>query len=397
MHPTSGNDLSGLDNGLDEAFADLVVDEDKEGELVNQVQDLVTTLIDAVDRDAHADRGLVPQGRVPQPIVVLDSVQYNTFGPENLNVQIGDNIDGGIVELIINCGGHDFNTADLQTHVSTIKKVYRPQPAHTRPPAVTVYEDAIVQQLTACEPSLAKLRAFVGNQNLDIPLPQAAAVICFLTTYSWVWPQLQKANVKVKFNAHRSESRGGGLFMNNKIYMSTLRVTPAGAFIRLFVHEIGHALFERRLLGDKPMPNALVEDKLTSLKNVGQTTTPRERIKECAEIQSFWNNMSVQAKSFYQAWRTLRQNSGEYLLGIDLWADPQGHRLCPTQRRQYQAKHFGEFCAEVFMLYAMGDLQAHVVAVLSNDNIPRNVRTAWKNAWHVLENEAASILGPRSD
>jgi hypothetical protein len=379
---------------LDDMLAEMDTDKAAETttEMANQAHALATALIDGVDRDANVDRGTVPQGAAPTPVVVLDSVQYPTFGPQHLNVEITDSIDAGIVELIIRCGGRDFSTAGLRTHVSRIKSVYRLSPV---PVVTTDHENAIARQLTACEPSLPELRTVAGDQTLDIPLPQAAAVISFLKTYPQVWGKLGEAKVPVKFNSSKSASRGGGLFENNTIYMSKLLVTPAGAFVRLFVHEIGHALFETTLLNNKTMPHELVADKLTDLKRDAQTA-PRDCIKKCQKIQSFWDNMSDPAKTFYRAWRTLRQSGGKHLLGIDLWVDPQGNRLSPAQRLPYQAKNFGEFCAEVFMLYAMGDLQAHVVAVLNNGDINQNVKTAWKNSWHILETVAAPTLGPRS-
>jgi hypothetical protein len=137
------------------------------------------------------------------------------------------------------------------------------------------------------------------------------------------------------------------------------------------------------------MPYFLATDNLADLPR--QQSALWDRSQQCQEIQLFWDNMSDLAKTLYQAWRRLRRDYGAQLLGIDLWEDPRRNRLSPEQRRRYQAGNFGEFCAEVFMLYAMGDLQAHVLAILASD-IDEDVQTAWKNAWYVLQTVAAPIL-----
>jgi hypothetical protein len=383
MKPTSEDDL---DAELAELSGTRVA------ETAEQVQARVRALSTAIDHDANVDKGTVPGANPPPPIVVLDSIQHDVFGPGHLTVAIGDSTDGGIVELIIRSGGQHFTIANLTTHVATIKKVFHPVPLYAAPPAVTEYEYAIVRQLTACQPALAGLRNLIGDQALDIPLPQADAVMCFCTAYPRVWPKLVNAKIPVKFNSRTSDTRGGGLFDRNQIYLSKLFGTPAGAFVRLLVHEIGHALFEVTLLNFGKMPHDLATDKVADLARPVAQSVLRDLSANCQDIQRFWDGMSAQAKIFYQAWRTLRQGGGAHLLGLDLWEDPVGNRLAPSQRRPYQANDFGEFCAEVFMLYAMGDLQPYVLALLADGGIPQNVKIAWKNAWHVLELVASPIL-----
>jgi hypothetical protein len=104
--------------------------------------------------------------------------------------------------------------------------------------------------------------------------------------------------------------------------------------------------------------------------------------------------MSVHAKTFYHAWLTLRAHRTR-LLGLDLWRDPQRNRLSPEHRQSYQAGKFDEFCAEVFMQYAMGDLHPYLVTLLADPRVEDVVKAAWRNAWSVLEAVAAPILGPR--
>jgi hypothetical protein len=380
MEPIPGDD------GLDALMAEML---GPATETADQLQGCMAKLIDAVNHGANAVWGTGPQGGQVQPVVVLDSVQYDTLGPGRLNFGVMDSTYGGIVELIIRCGGDGFNTLNLETHVSTINNAYRQSLANAPIPAVSECEGKIVQQLIVCQPSLAALRALLEDETLDVPSPQAAAVIRFHETYPLVRPQLMQAKVLVSFNSSRSDGRGGGLFDNNTIYLSKLLITPAGAFVRLYVHEIGHALFEAKLLDGKAMPYFLATDNLADLPR--QQSALWDRSQQCQEIQLFWDNMSDLAKTLYQAWRRLRRDYGAQLLGIDLWEDPRRNRLSPEQRRRYQAGNFGEFCAEVFMLYAMGDLQAHVLAILASD-IDEDVQTAWKNAWYVLQTVAAPIL-----
>jgi hypothetical protein len=293
---------------------------------VTEVQDRVTKLIASVEHGANVDRGSAPQGMAPQQVVAYDS---------------------------------------------------------TAPVSVTTeLERATGEQLTAWRSSLSGLRAIVADDELEVPLPQAAAVLRFHRTYPPVWQRLTAAKVRVKFNVRTSDGRGGGLFDNNTIYLSKLPTTPSGAFVRLLVHEIGHALFETALLDHRTMPHELVADKLADLRKPVESSALWDRGQDCQRIQRFWDAMSDPAKTFYQAWLTLRQNDGARLLGVDLWTDPNGNRLDPEQRRKYQAQNFGEFCAEVFMLYAIGDLRAHVTAVLANGGAP-------------LETVAGQILGPR--
>jgi hypothetical protein len=174
------------------------------------------------------------------------------------------------------------------------------------------------------------------------------------------------------------------------IYISKLPATPPGAFVRLLVHETGHATFEAILLGDRPMPHGLCTDPKPEVFEL----PPTELVQADREIRAYWDEMSASAKLFFNAWLTLRQHHGKHLLGLDLWQDPRGNRLDPEQRRRYQAGKFDEFCAETFMLYAMGDLEPHIMAI-PDDTVHVDVKTAWTNARTVLDDVASPILGPR--
>ncbi|MGH3169364.1 MAG: hypothetical protein ACRDN0_26220 [Trebonia sp.] len=48
------------------------------------------------------------------------------------------------------------------------------------------------------------------------------------------------------------------------------------------------------------------------------------------------------------------------------------------------------------MLYSIGDLRIHVLGLLGRNDVADDVKTAWKNARHVLETVAAPILRPPS-
>jgi hypothetical protein len=356
------------------------------------VRNRVTALITAI-HDTVLVRGTVPSIVVSPPVVVLDSLRFDTFCQDQLTFWVQGNTAAGIYELVIRCGAAGFGIEELGTHVARIESVFSPGPGAPQDVVLMDFENAIVRQLTVCQPSQVILCGLVGDQALGLPLPQAAAIITFHQTYPRVWRQLADANVTLLFNSTAADEWGGGYFQDKKIHMSKLPFMPAGAFVRLVVHEIGHALFEQILLNHKTMPIQLMRDQIAGFLEPGAQDAS-ERTMLC---QLYWDEMSGLAKIFYRSWLTLCQHRGLHMLGVDLWEgpEPRRSRLAPQQRRSYQAGGFDEFCAESFMLYAMGDLQPHVQAVLADATIDQDVRTAWQNAWYVLETVAGPILGPR--
>ncbi|CCH33190.1 hypothetical protein ABZ816_19315 [Actinosynnema sp. NPDC047251] len=403
MQPTPP-DRSPLDLELDALLAEM--SGTGTGPTRADVLGRVRRLLASITTGATADRGSAPGGRAPAAVVEHDAgtgALFAAFDPDVLGHVVKDSTTGGIVQLVITHGGLGLGAATLAEPVEAIKE----RLLLTDHGAVVVPDErpqtAIVLELVEAKPKLAELRAKVGDPDLDLPLPQAAAVLRFLDTYPDFWGRLT-GSCTITFNSSRADQRGGGLYeaADNRIFVSRLLATPPGAFLRLVVHETGHATFETALLGRRSMPVALDTHSVAALPARFADLGPgqAERLvlstedQEVRDLQSYWDAMSPDARKLYHAWLTLRAHR-DRLLGLDLWRDPARNRLSPDHRRGYQAGKFSEFCAEVFMLYALGDLQPHVEALLADGRVEPEVKTAWRNAWSVLVAVADPVLGQR--
>ncbi|GAB2961051.1 hypothetical protein [Saccharothrix stipae] len=395
--------LGGLD--LDDMLADMATA--STGEARAAVRKQAKRLVGSITADVVVDRGSSPSGDNPLPVVVhntLDGALFAAFDPDALVMTINDTTEAGIIQLIIAGGGYGMTAATLEEPVARIKTRYLAlSDGHaTVDPAEP--HVVILSTMLAAKSKLVSLCDRVAVPDLDLPLPQAAAFVHFLEVYPAFWDNLVRKGCTIVFNSSRANSRGGGLFepSENTIYMSLLGVTPPGAFVRLLVHETGHALFESTLLDDHPMPPLLTAGKAGGLpaeydplpSGVHEDKDLTQAGHEIQQLQDYWDRMSVHAKTFYHAWLILREHR-HHLLGLDLWRDPKRNRLSPEQRRSYQAGKFDEFCAEVFMQYAMGDLRPFLVTLLAAPEVEDLVKLAWRNAWQVLETIAAPLLGPR--
>lgn len=400
MHPTTPDgDGSAANAGtmaeLDDLLAELGAGQVESPQVVD---DRVRALVDAITAGADVDRGSAPRGPAPLPVVAhgidADGAFFDAFDPGRVRAVIDDSLDAAIVQDVLRRGGLGLDAGRLAEPVGAIRARYVEADAgHPVDPADPHHQ--VVRDLLADRPALTRLRHLVGDPDLDVPLPQAGAVIRFLDAYPRFWAALVPRITAIRFESRTADGRGGGLFNlqdDRVIYLSKLRATPPGAYVRLLVHETGHATFEAILLDGHRMPYELDTDQVRRL--VGRTDPGTGRLAR--QVRGYWDAMSDPARTFYRAWLTLRADRGRHLLGLDLWQDPAGNRLSPDQRRGYQAGNFGEFCAEVFMQYAMGDLHPYVAAVLADHTTPADVRTAWRNAWHVLDAVAAPILGERA-
>jgi hypothetical protein len=409
MEPTPSVHVSGelaghpVSKNLDDLFAEMTGGAPAESE--QQVQGRVQALFEAIKSEANTDRGaVVPRVPVPQPVVAPDGDLFDAFGAATAEAGrlIGDNIDGAIVLHIIKRGMAALGGATLAESVRKINNLYQRVRDDGQTVDVGALYASIVDDMDRDGPALNSLRLLVHDEELDIPLPQASAVMCFVDAYPLFWPNLTRRTKELRFNSRTADGRGGGLFEDDMIHMSRLPSTPPGVFVRLLVHEMGHATFEKTLLADAPMPHELEANQQVPGMLVRFGTgmwIEKDQLSKlsqrCQEIQAYWNRMSDWAKTFYCAWLTLREHDGKHLLGLDMWQDPNGNRLSAEQRQRYQAGKFDEFCAEVFMQFAMGDLYRHVLAALDDDAIGAGVKTAWRNVWHVLDAVASPILGQR--
>lgn len=362
-------------------------------------------LLDAVQHGATVDRGSAPQGASPVAVVghdTFDGTLFPAFDPLKLQTRVADTTDGGITQLVIASGGAGMTAVTLGAGVAKIKERYL---AISDGAAVLDPGEphaAIISALLAAKPKSTALCDLVGEPDLDLPLPHAAAVMAFIEAYPRFWGVLT-GKCRVAFRSSRADGRGGGLYEADTIHLSGMIATPPGVFIRLLVHETGHATFEPTLLADRPMPPELTRGEVAGLPAKYDPLPPgraehlvlAQHGRDLRRVHDYWNLMSLDAKAFYHAWLTLRGHR-DRLLGLELWRDPKGNRLDGDQRQKYQAGSFSEFCAEVFMQYAIGDLHPYLVALLRDATVEPEVKVAWRNAWHVLDQVAAPILGPRA-
>ncbi|MEU4744099.1 hypothetical protein AB0G02_27035 [Actinosynnema sp. NPDC023658] len=402
---TAEDGLGDLD--LDGMLADMAAAPTAEARAAVRGQAL--RLFESITNDVDADRGSAPAGGSPPPVVphdTADGALFTAFDPDHLAVTIDDTTDAGIVQLIIAGGGYGLTAATLGVPVADVRTrflAFSDGNATVDPHEPHV---VVLSTLLAAKPKLRLLCDRMRAPDLDISLPQAAACEHFLEVYPEFWGNLAAKNCTIVFNSSRADSRGGGLYEpgDRVIHMSRLSVTPPGAFVRLLVHETGHALFESTLLDDHPMPPALGTGTVAHLASeydplpsgAYETKDLHRDGHEIRQLQVYWDRMSSHAKAFYHAWLILRGHR-QHLLCLDLWRDPKGNRLSPEQRRSYQADKFDEFCAEVFMQYALGDLRPYLVTLLADARVEDTVKRAWRNAWRVLEVVATPLLGPRHD
>jgi len=402
------------DRSIDDMLADLddlAMTHDAPNPLSEKALNAMDSLLglyNAVHTPVRVDR---PQDLLPRPVIAHPITLEQV---DALNARVAE-ADADVFQYLIKDGRIDLSGGRLAAAIEAVKSLYEKLDTTVESVGATGEVGAIAVEMFQDRAKPARLGQLLGIPDLDLPLPQAAGLLRFLDTYPQFLPNLHNRISRIRFNSRRADSRGGGVFNLDKdlaIDMSTLLGTPPGAFVRLFVHETGHATFEAALLNNRSMPVELDKGELPDLPTLpglshlvdpsrpGVQNAPTGadplpgRGERYQEMLVFWNGMTPAARAYYRAWLTLRQEHGAHLLGLDLWRDPRGNRLSPHQRLGYQAGNFGEFCAETFMQYAMGDLHAHVRAILAGHVEPA-VKIAWRDAWIVLEKVAAPILGNR--
>ena len=167
-----------------------------------------------------------------------------------------------------------------------------------------------------------------------------------------------------------NRGEGGGEYDFNK---RTVRTNPGEAkkesFMRIIVHELGHASLQRLL-------------------QVGDTGIGT---KEGVELDKAFN--------------VIKQNNA-YFLGVDLGeyqkqefgrnqgpvsrTRPRG----PQSRQGYQSEALKEFIAESFMHLALlpGELAAHVQRILDDPLVAQEIKTAWKVVIRIFKQYGQQIL-----
>jgi hypothetical protein len=255
---------------------------------------------------------------------------------------------------------------------------------------------------------MPELMDVLGPSTSGLPSIRAGALHQFL----WQRPRLRGnlGELTFKFNAKESDTTGDGLHQEGTVYLSRLSGMPADAFTRMFVHELGHALFQQELLRgvapEQPHNRRLPEvwDKgevihlLARRRALMQAQARQNSPDRAAELttidtrldgfEAVWDSMGEDARTFYRAWLVLARDNGRWLLGLDLGVD--GKR--PVDRQAYQAKTFTEFCAETFMQEASGALDTYLQALLNSNGVPIDVHDAWTRARDILARVARPLF-----
>jgi hypothetical protein len=271
----------------------------------------------------------------------------------------------------------------------------------------------LVQKLLADE---AAERGILGklftNAGLDVQMagitaPQCRALRAWLTMYPAYLTNLKRMGVN-GFVFGSTETLDVGEYMpgRREVHMSAQPDKPADAFVRLLLHETGHAGFQRALIGD----NLAGKSKLENARAYGALRSYVEYVRARAVAakaglpepartvnvnagERLWPSLSPNAQRYYQAWITLKQNRGEFLIGEDQGRASNDKDMTEEDRQDYQATTFIEICAEGFSTFAMGDVDAFNPVIQSHVDVPDEVRDAWADLDSVLRDVGGQILG----
>jgi hypothetical protein len=167
-------------------------------------------------------------------------------------------------------------------------------------------------------------------------------------------------------------SFGGAAVIDDRIHIEQWLLGEGGqGFLRMAVHEAGHATFQRMLLTGI---NWSVEADYGN-------QAPDD------------NALEADGQTFYQAWQVIRQKP-QFFFVVDMPGDAS--EATGAGRQGYLARKFSEFCADSFMHLALkkADLQAHVQNLPGSET---DVRKAWHNALAVLLKYEGQILGGVGD
>lgn len=258
-----------------------------------------------------------------------------------------------------------------------------------------------------------ELRWFFADAGITATMrggsaPQCRALLNWLKRNPKYLTNL-KAKGVAGFVFGSAEAAGPGEYKKPFVHMADLPDKPPDQFVRLTVHETGHAGFQRALIGELSMGadieayvNAAMEH-LDVFNAFEHSTSPDQQAalkarldeleKTLATGAAAWDQFSPDAKRFYRAWMELRREKGRYLIGVDQGRNTKKSDMNQADRQSYQAATFIELCAEGFMHLAMGDLDPFVAVIQSRDDIPDEVRKAWSVVQHILHQYGDPLLG----
>jgi hypothetical protein len=241
------------------------------------------------------------------------------------------------------------------------------------------------------------------------PFPQLRELADFLIARPGFEDALRQRGIGIIFNSNGAKGQGGGQFLAGNIHLLGGENETPVAFVRLVVHESGHATYQRMILpAHMPvLPNfwdngtgGELRARLATLQAAAdQAGVPLDQspfATEAATIQAtltaeneagVWGALSDDAKKLYGAWLTLRANDGQDLLGLNLGAGKS-----PAERQKYQADNFKEFLAETFMQAMTGTIKAHYDGIQTDPNKSDAVKAAWRDTAEVLDKVAAGQI-----
>jgi hypothetical protein len=286
----------------------------------------------------------------------------------------------------------------------------------------------IAQEMHRLEQAREQLRQTIKVGAIDIAPPgQVAALNDYLQRHPGFLAYLKSKGIDFVLASDKTSAYGEGVYINGTIYLGDgLNSETPEVFLRMLLHEVGHATYQRAVLPNDKLPPASSPDKEPSLPDVlnsgraadlldkhqalsealaqaqaaaqpdqglvtrlqGQIAAIETELGDSGGADA-WNGLPDDAKTLYNAWLVLRQGNGQHLLGLDL-----GTGRGRNQRLSYQAGTFTEFVAETFMQAATGEINDFLYTLVHDPNTPRDVREAWMDAARVLDKHAQqAVLG----
>ncbi len=353
-----------------------------------------------------APSGLILDG---QPTTALTPTQLAQIAKE---ARLLPPILGQIVEyLVTDPVGFTLTTAELITaasQINSLQKAFQPLDLVRERPDYARIALAMVTD-TAASTQVAQLLGV--RQGLAMSGMHARAVLGYLTR----WPAFaatltgtgpDRFGVPVRIVARIDSAYGDACYLDGELLLKAFSLLHPYGYLRLFLHEAGHATFERSLLAGAVLPPEVATaaageigrcvELVAQLAGSGPVGNPtaelaslQQRLPNGAATVAAIKAMSPEARNLYRAWLVLRRNGGQYLLGLDL-----GPSMSPAERRRYQAGDFGEFCAEGFMQAATTELAEYVRGLQpAAAGTPPEVLTAWTTAVQILLAYRKRIVG----
>lgn len=375
----------------------------------------IDVLTIAGDSDAGADLGALMTSNTDglkvagQPLPDLTKASLYRLNKESGASEV---VVSNVVLYLRQYGIWDLkNDAEL---AELVAEIVREQQARWGKPeaAVTTPAQWIARQMIEDEDAQNELATIMESGVSTVPGAQARACLKFVKDNPNYVRNLRSRGIKFRFADNNAKAYEGGVFMDstNTISMAPMDQTPADGYLRLFVHETGHASFQKDLLGQPTLTlewnKGTAFGALRRRMELAQLTDPepddglpRPPEDPAAEMQrledwvrknepmSTWHELPKDAQDFYRSWLVLRENNGRYLYGQD-----HGDGFRPDDRRVYQANTFTEFCAETFMQTATSTLTPWLDELYRDDTVPQRVKDAWAVAHEIVERLGRPIV-----